>query len=410
MKKLLPILALAALTGTARAATVSGVVTSGATCAPVAGQKVYVSDSMMTWKDSAVTNSSGAYSITVPSSVGTTWLQAWANACGNQSRSRWTPYSGANITMNIITCGTPQTLSGQVYVGTTPTSGPAKVWLIRRDVNPSTLDTSLVAIDSMQTTGAGFYRFEYACVPSGVLLMKAALLPSHPNYSAYLPTYFDSSLNWNGATTITPAYFGASPTYIHMRAGTNAGGPGFIGGSVLLGANKSAGVGDPLNGRTLILTKANGQAVAMTTSDATGKFQFPSLANGTYKLFGDAWGKYNPALTVTISSTQQTVTNIIFEENNKKFEGKFGNVGVGRINGLTGLSVFPNPATDHVTINGLTAINGEKEIILSNVTGNVVVRQTINGNTSINTADLPSGIYLLQVRAASGNASFQIVK
>ena len=75
-------------------------------------------------------------------------------------------------------------------------------------------------------------------------------------------------------------------TNISLIAGTNPGGPGFIGDSVLLGANKSAAVGDALDGRMLLLATSSGQAVAYTSSNASGQFSFPNLAYGTYDFRG----------------------------------------------------------------------------------------------------------------------------
>jgi hypothetical protein len=410
MKKLLPLLTILALGTTAKAATVSGTVTNVSTCSPVAGQKVYVADSNSAWKDSAVTNSSGVYSITLPGSMGSS-LYAWANACGTVYYNYRVITSGSNVIINLATCGNSSILNGQVSLGSSTTTGLAKVWLIRRSVAPVTFDTTLTAIDSTQTYSSGWFMFDYACVPSGTMLLKAALLPSNPNYSAYLPSYHDSSLNWNGAVPITAANFGVGQKRIDMRAGTNPGGPGFIGGSVLLGANKTAGVGDPLSGRTLILTNAAGKPVAYTTSNAAGKFQFSNLATGSYRLFGDVWGKYDPALTVNITSTQTSVSNIIFEENDKKFEGRFGNVGVSKLASLPGVSVYPNPATDYVSLKGLETIQGDKLIELRDITGRIVNHRTVKGaEASINTSALPSGVYLLQVQTEAGAATFQIVK
>jgi hypothetical protein len=196
-----------------------------------------------------------------------------------------------------------------------------------------------------------------------------------------------------------------------MTAGTNPGGPGVIGGSVLVGANKSTAVGDPLSSRLLLLTDNAGLPVAYTYSDASGQFQFPNLAYGTYKIFGDAWGKTNPALTVTISAAKPSITDVVFEENNKTFKGHIGGLNVSGA-ALSGVAVYPNPVTDHVQFSGLSSIGGAKTIVLSDVTGAVVSRLVVeqNGNASISTAALPAGIYMLQLQTTEGSASYKIVK
>jgi hypothetical protein len=276
---------------------------------------------------------------------------------------------------------------------------------------------TLTAIDSTTTgSSGGGYSFSYSSIPYqisyGSLLLKAMLLPSHPSYASFLPTYRTSSLNWSAATALTAANFApATSTNINMIAGTNPGGPGFIGGSVLVGANKSTGVGDPLSSRLLLLTDNAGQGIAYTYSDASGQFQFPSLAYGTYKIFGDAWGKTNPALTVTISAANPTINNVVFEENDKTVKGSVG--GLGHVpTPRIGVTNNPNPVTDYVQVNGLNSIGGAKTIVLSDVTGAVITRQTVeqNGVFSISTAALPAGVYLMQLHTTEGSASYKIVK
>ncbi len=416
MKKLsFLVIACCILAGFARAATLSGNVTIGtASGTPVVGQTVYYIDSFYKYMDSTVTNSSGAYSFNLPSSMtNPTYIFLSAPACGSKN-TRMVVYTGSSLTSNFILCSSFPTLHGTVSLGSTTNNGLATVYLIRKEYDPVVKDTTLTAIDSIVTASTGgSYSKAYAYTPYGTLLLKAALQSSHPSYSAFLPTYYTSSLNWSGATALGSSNFSSTTsTNISMTAGTNPGGPGFIGGSVLVGANKSTGVGDPLSSRILLLTNAsNGKAVGYTYSSATGQFSFSNLAYGTYYIFGDAWGKTNPQLTVTISASTPSVSNVTFEENNKTFKGHIGNLSVSSA-ALNGVSVYPNPVTDRLQLNGLNAISGSKTIILSDVTGSVISRQVVeqNGTAGIATGALPAGIYLLQLQTSAGNASFKIVK
>jgi hypothetical protein len=405
-----------------KAATVSGIVVNAATCAPVAGQMVYARDSFHTWQDSAVTNSAGIYSIVIPPSAfsrSVDILFLSTSACGS-TITRSTFYeAGVNSTCNFGICGNDSYIFG--YIGPWVPGGlHARIWLIRRDITPVTLDTVLTAIDSTftPTNSNGGYFFTRTCPsPSATYLLKAALLPSDPRYSSYMPSYMDSALTWSGALSITGAAFTASGLpnpidyNIYLKAGSNPGGPGFIGGSVLLGANKSTAVGDPLSSRILLLTTASGQAVGYTYSDPSGKFKFSNLPLGTYKLFGDAGGKANPALTVTLSNATQSISDIVFEENSKKFEGHSSSLNVGAAGTLADVSIFPNPATDVVNITGLGAIKGNKAVILSSLTGYEISRQVVAGDAAhIAAAALPAGIYILQVQTEAGNAAYRFVR
>jgi hypothetical protein len=241
------------------------------------------------------------------------------------------------------------------------------------------------------------------------------LLPGHSGYNNWLPSY-DSSLTWSTATRYYANAFNGSPHYLFMFPGTNPGGAGFIGGSVLAGANKQTAVGDALPGRLIMLVNATTNApVAYVYSDSYGKFSFTNVATGNYKLFGDAWGLYNVPLAVSITGTATTVNNIIFEENygENTFKGKFGTLGVGTVSGpLSGVSVYPNPATKTVSLMGLSNINGSKHVTLRNIVGAVVTSQDFSNGQPVQIAvdALPAGTYILQLGTEAGAASFKVVK
>lgn len=395
------------------AATLSGTVTDVTTGNPVSGQKVYVYDSLSFWSDSTTTNSSGGYSFTVPTAVPSgDLIMAYTAGCGG-FRSWFTGfYAGTNMTANFTTCSSsPFILHGYITLGGVPNSGGAKLYLIRKTYDSISAAHILTAIDSMVTGTGGYYTKTFSSVPAGTLLLKAALLPSNPSYSSYLPTYYNGSASWSSATALGTSNFSSVMTNINMIGGTNPGGPGFIGGSVLMGANKTAGVGDPLPSRIIILTNSANQPVAYTYSDASGHFEFRNIAIGSYKLYGDAWGKNNPTLNVTLSNSQQSVNNVVFEENSTEFAGRIGGVGTGIPAQLATLKVYPNPATAYVQIDGLSTVNGDKTITLRGVTGAVISSQTVNtASLRIATGELPAGMYILHVATEAGSASYRFVK
>ena len=106
----------------------------------------------------------------------------------------------------------------------------------------------------------------------------------------------------------------------------------------------------------------------------------------------------------------KTVNNIVFEENNKKFEGHLNTVGLGHVVQLPSVHVYPNPVSDFVGLQGLSTISGNKTISLKTVTGAEISRQNSTGDVRISTATLPAGVYLLQVQTEEGIASFRLVK
>ena len=130
-------------------------------------------------------------------------------------------------------------------------------------------------------------------------------------------------------------------------------------------------------------------------------------------MFGDVWGKKNPALTVTLTSTGSTVSNVLFKENRKDFTGQIGGLGVSSANPLlSGISAYPNPAADYIEVGGIVAISGNKTITLSAVNGTVIACQEAMAGSSarISMASLASGIYILRVQTEAGTVQMKIVK
>ncbi len=413
MKKLL-LSAICAIMGTVAfaQATITGTVTDN-NAAAVANHWVYAQDSFnQTWLDSAQTDASGNYTITIPAWVNTNiGMIVWTNEnCAPGSIYHSYLYTGANITSDFVLCYVaPQpTIEGTVY-STNPSFGDtsAMVYLIEQHYDSVAASYILTALDSVQTDGAGHYSFNVP-VFYDVLLVKAALLPFSAAYSSYLPTYYTSSLNWSTATHVYPN----SVDDIQLIVGVNPGGPAFIGGDVLQGANKSTAVGDPLNHKIIILTTAANVPVAYTYSDAAGHFEFANIAYGDYKLFGDVMGKDNPALSITVDAQHTTINNIEFQEHSHQFEGHIATA-VANVNGkLNNVSLFPNPASDKVTVNGIEAINGSKTVTISSMNGAVVLTQTFTDGqaVAVPVSNLSKGVYMLNVHTEEGNATFKMVK
>jgi uncharacterized repeat protein (TIGR01451 family) len=73
----------------------------------------------------------------------------------------------------------------------------------------------------------------------------------------------------------------------------------------------------------------------------------------------------------------------------------------------TGMKIYPNPATDVLTIEGMNS--GEIDVI--GISGTVLIRKTVNGNeTSLDVSHLASGIYLLRTINGSETNTFRFTK
>ncbi|MDR1792155.1 MAG: T9SS type A sorting domain-containing protein [Bacteroidales bacterium] len=71
------------------------------------------------------------------------------------------------------------------------------------------------------------------------------------------------------------------------------------------------------------------------------------------------------------------------------------------------LEIYPNPAVDYISI---VNISDKSEVNIYDVTGRVVLHQTISDNTEISVSDLPAGIYICKIVNAKGEKVTRISK
>jgi hypothetical protein len=420
MKKLSLILALAlsSIASYAQTYQVYGHVQDGSS-QPVVGQLVTVN----CWNQftaTGTTDANGDYSIDIPDATPTNVfldVSLYASTCSQSYYDSTYWQIQQDFESNFTICNNPPPPPPSYYVSGQITANgvgaeAAMVYLINEEYDQVNQTYYLTALDSVYTdTMSGYYSMMLPNTVTGTLKVKAALIPNTPGYNDYLPTYYTSSLTWNGTNVSTIPSNANSTANIDLIAGTNPGGPGFVGGDVLQGANKSTAPGDPLEARILILTTAADVPVAYTYSDVDGHFEFPSLAYGSYKLFGDAWGKANPALQFTLSATNPSMPSLEFQENSESFDGFLWPQSVSNVE-LADVAIYPNPVSDVLNVQGLNKVEGAKTITISGINGAIVFSNTYeqNDKVSIPVSGLSSGIYMLQINTAKGNAIYKIAK
>jgi len=387
---------------------------------PVAGQTVYIeSDSTVNPQGSpnvkitVMTDSNGNYTATIPSnSINGMSLEVYTKNCDNTWLKNTYTYSSTNITSNFTVCipVPPTAIEGKITLGTTsnPAIG-AKVLLIK-DVIVTVGGVStniLTAIDSAVTNSAGAYSIPCPTSSNDNYLIKSFLLPSHINYSNYLPTYYGNSLMWSDGYSIRPN----TPLVanVELQSGVNSGGPGFISGNVLLGANKSTSMGDPLPGRIIILTDDNDNAIGYTQSDVSGQFKFNNLQYGKYKIFGDVMGKDCDELLLNLTNSNNVF--VTFEERQQTFHPRLVtlNINTSSQSKYKDILIYPIPVVDVLHIKGLST---EASVSLYNILGKIVFSETIlpKKESSINLSTLPSGNYIITITTNEYVHKLTIVK
>ena len=379
--------------------------------APIAGQTVYINGNTTLNPQNAhssfiVTDANGNYCDSVYFSTGThDQFTVYTLDCNSLQVSQ-TVNMNISSTANLQICRNTQTgcqicgiISAQNTIVSTDSSW---VYLIQYDPNTQMLTAVDSTMSYMSSPNSPTYCFYN--VVAGNYLVKAAMTPWNPNYANYLPTYHGNSLQWSSAQTITvcPSVNNADITFI---AGNNPGGPGFIGGLVTQGANKTQNTA--LVGATVILKDNSGNNVAWTLTDANGSYSFPNLAYGTYHIWVDVLNLTGTVKIVTISAGTPSSTGNDIELNLNPASAESLNWE------SQSLVLYPNPASSLVTLSLNALQDSDVSIEILSVTGVVLQSESRTINSGLNThvldcASLPNGMYFVKFSDAKGSHTLKL--
>ncbi|WP_250632620.1 T9SS type A sorting domain-containing protein, partial [Rhodoflexus caldus] len=106
-------------------------------------------------------------------------------------------------------------------------------------------------------------------------------------------------------------------------------------------------------------------------------------------------------LTVQAGSCTFTAATFISEN----FRAEEAEAAVSASEGRIGFKVYPNPSNGMFTVQGRQAVDGQAEVVISDMQGRVISRQSISGrrmNETIDLSHMAGGVYLLQIRQADG--------
>ncbi len=318
----------------------------------------------------------------------------------------------ANCTDNVcyvLTIGSTSAnnfIAGQVNLPGLGMLTPADygtVYLIRHD------SLFLNAIDTTTIDSMGYYYFSN--VAPGAYLVKAALSPASAYYNYFMPTYHTSSLFWTTASDVWVFNSNINNANINMIPGVNPGGPGFIGGSVLQGANRLASPGDPIVGITILLLDMSNNPIASTTTDINGNYSFPNVAYGTYQVYAEVAGKTTVPSIVTIDAANPTVNNVNVEVNS----GSILNIKQTVKEESMVVGIYPNPAVDYLTLAFELKEAASVQVLIENTLGQLIFSDTYkltNGKHKLTQSlrDLPSGMYSISVSTGNQSMNSQFFK
>ena len=233
---------------------------------------------------------------------------------------------------------------------------------------------------------------------------KAAATSGSQYYAGHIPTYFGNSPFWGFAQAVTADNSQVSAD-VTLIAANNPGGPGFIGGDVTEGANKTD-PGDGVAGMQVMIFNLNGDAIAYAYTDANGAFGFSDLAYGTYQVYVEALGVQTIPAVVTISPDNSSEENVhIFTSESListgieefDFEGAISDV-------------YPNPVVGQATIK----LNLDAALMINvsvlDLTGRTMSSQTVSvtggeNTIRVNADELKNGYYFLNIQDVDANFS-----
>lgn len=276
------------------------------------------------------------------------------------------------------------------------------VYIIQYDSVAGTL-TAVDSATAVQGPNGGLASCSFSNLSGSYLVKAAVSTVNSPNYATSIPTYYTNSLFWSTGTYINlPA---SSPTSlgINMIQGVNPGGPGFIGGMVSQGANKT-GIPDV----EIMLLDMNDNPITYTYTNGSGSFNFANLAYGTYKVYAEVVGKPTTPAIVTISAATPSMGSVEVSINST-------NVTTGLNNNVffdNNVKLYPNPANNMTTLQVELKQNSNIEVEISNMFGQVVEKRTTKlssglNNLSINVNNLQSGVYFVKVTANGTESEIQ---
>lgn len=365
-----------------------------------------------TIKDSTNFKDSFRFNLPLSVPVGGKFIISTLDCDGTTYVTNSLSYAGVNINSNLIICVVPNTkFSGYVHLGSaSKRPPPQEAWVYLISKCPGNV---LSFIDSVETDTNGYFQVDsFPALGTGCeLIMKAALKSTSSDYKKFLPAYHESSttysLRWSGGKEISQPDSKNGVIILLPEAMNPHGGP-----SVLAGHARDEVTQTRLPDKVIFITDMNDVTVDHTFTDANGDFSFTNLPFGTYKLFGDVWGKDNPDLVVTVDADHVSYYNIVFRENSTEFRGMIAVSVAGNSALANNILVYPNPAQDFIYIQHAIGRAGDKTITLMNTTGSILFNQQYSKATTIAVPvqALPRGVYILNIATGDGQATYRIVK
>ncbi|MDO9257251.1 MAG: PKD domain-containing protein [Bacteroidales bacterium] len=281
------------------------------------------------------------------------------------------------------------TIAGIVLAGN-KVADKGIVWL----VSPENNYNAELFIDS-----TGIYHF--TGVPYGWYYIYAMLTPGSDQFFAYMPTYYASSLSWQGATLIHTGEPNAWYALNLVPSMAWSQGDATITGTINWGGMILKAEGNPAANVEVVLYNSSGNPIAYTFTDSNGTYIFEHLPYGDYTVQAEMTGKSSQSIVVYLTENAATI-NINFVVNGAAID-MTGITEPIKPESMAG-SPFPNPVSEILNLRLNTSASGTAVVDIIDVQGRIIHTEPIaltgsNNLVSIATGSLTKGIYMLRVKS-----------
>jgi PKD repeat protein len=291
------------------------------------------------------------------------------------------------------------TIWGQVFAGGAVldhgwvylymSGGPSNTWL---------------PVDSTLVDSSGFYHFFMLNPLPGIYYVKAVPSANSVFYTNYLPTYYYNTAFWADANPINLIQPANPYNILLVSINAPLQGNGNINGQVSTGGKFNASILDAAEGVEVLLLDMSDTPLAIEYSDSQGHFSFNNLALGTYKIYAEVSGLPTDPAIVTLTGANPTVNDVavIITPN-----GVITGIDEDPLAPLSVNSLYPNPATDIITLGISVTRAAETNIYLLNILGDRIISQSEKlspgeHTLSLSLQEVPAGTYLLRVSTDEG--------
>ena len=221
-------------------------------------------------------------------------------------------------------------------------------------------------------------------------------------FGQYMPTYYGNTIFWSSASLITLGQ-PINPYNIDLQVSIPPfAGPGNISGTITTGS-KLFGSGAPLPNIEIMLLDMSNNPLILDYSDASGNFSFSNLPYGTYKVYAEVGGiNTNPAV-ITLNAAAPNSNNVSLLMTSSGIT-----IGIENHETISVNKLYPNPASDNLSLELNTLKSGSVTMIISDILGNEVLANTSalttgSNKLNINTSELTPGSYSLQCVLSDGS-------